>query len=75
MKLINQQQPFGMVQSHITQRGDSGPAGTRNAISQTTEVPNHGTTKVESFADKGAGAYAMACKNRDNPFAWTGHPK
>ena len=75
MKLINEKQPFGMVENHVTQRGDNGPSGIKNPMAKTTEIHNNGMTKVESFADKGAVAYARACKNSDNPFAWTGHPK
>lgn len=74
-KVINQAQPFGVVQNSTPMGGQGAPATTKNAVSATTEIPNNGKTVVESFADKGASAKAFASRNNDNPFAWVGHPK
>ena len=75
-KVIHQKQPFGEVINSPMHSGSGQSATTKNQMSATTEIPNHGKTVVETFADKGAGAEREACRNNDNsPFAWTGHPK
>ena len=74
-RLIDQAQPFGHVENHTMVPGQGRPSEHRNTMSSKTEVPNHGTNKVNSFADKNPGAYRQACKYRENPFHWTGHPK
>ena len=74
-RLVDQSQPFGHIENHTTQRGEGRPAEHHNRMASETEIHNHGTDKVHSFADKNPNAYREACNHRDNPFHWTGHPK
>lgn len=71
--LVNEQQPFGFKQDLITMPATMGnKPSISNRPGATETNGNNGRTVVESFADKNPGAYAQACKGRDNPFAPVG---
>lgn len=71
-KVIHEAQPFGFVRDHNMMGGDRGVPHVHNVVGAPTEVENRGMSVQISNADKNPGAYAAACKHRDNPFFWTG---
>lgn len=71
--LVNEAQVFGVVHNTpMFPTTIAKPADTRNSVGATTQINNHGQNHVESFADKNPGAYAQACRGRDNPFGPVG---
>jgi len=74
-KIIHERQPFGVVRDHYMHKGDAGMVPHRNATGSTNEVENRGISVQISDADKNPGAYAQACRHRDNPFAFVGMPE
>lgn len=74
--LLNQSQPFGNVKDERPMDGMGRPkAMDSKPLGGETMRGNAGLDHGPSFADKNPGAHAYACRNVNNPFAWTGHPK
>src|ERR1700677_1300400 len=73
-KVIHEKQPFGFVRNHNMMGPGMNGIPTKNRMAPDTMVQNRGLSAKISDADKNPGAYEQACKNRDNPFAWTGMP-
>ena len=74
-KVIHEAQPFGFVRQHNMMGPGMNGVPTKNAMAPETMVENRGISTMISDADKNPGAYAAACKHRDNPFAFTGMPE
>jgi hypothetical protein len=74
--LLNMKQPFGSVQNHKEMPAPmNGPEGSRNAPGSEKVVGNNGFDHAPPIKDNpNPGAEAYACRNYDNPFAWTGKP-
>lgn len=70
--LLDMDQPFGVVHDDPMMGPGDNHYGQKNSVSSNrTEVPNHHKNHSVSNADRHVGSPNT---NRDNPFAWTGHP-
>lgn len=73
-KVINEKQPFGVVNQSHMHRETAYRAPVRNSTGALSEVYNNGISAAISNADKAPNAHARASQHRDNPFAFTGMP-
>ena len=74
--LVDTKQEFGEVRSEAAHSGVKSLSGlTSKPCGATTQRVNEGHTHGPSFANQAPNAGAIAGRNANNPFAFTGHPK